>query len=178
VAHLPPEYRAADGARLARDLKSRRDRLPQEARLYYRHLAGDVDVFATDKPETVEARWLEGGALDLSVAERGAGAPYFHRKFVPGETEEVRLHFMGGEDAVTFSGTPGRIRVRILGGPGCDTVRGSTERVRVSDDDGCTHGPPTRARPGSPRATGAGTASPRSGSAAAPTSGCSSAADG
>ena len=49
VDRLPAEYRRLDGQRLLAGLRARRDGLPAMARRYYRLLAGQVDVFATDE---------------------------------------------------------------------------------------------------------------------------------
>ena len=55
VRALPPEYIALDGARLRADLRGRRDRLTEAGRRFYKHLAGAVDVQATDAAEQVHA---------------------------------------------------------------------------------------------------------------------------
>ena len=66
---MPPEWFALDGARLAASLKRRRDTLVEEAEVFYRHLAGEVDVQATNAPEEARVRRLEDGVLDVA---RGA----------------------------------------------------------------------------------------------------------
>jgi len=139
VAQLPPEYRARDGARLLAGLKGRRDALVPEALLYYRHLAGKVDVFATDGADRVTLLGQPGG-VELTIADAAEGAsPWFHRLFVPGETREVRIHLGSGDDRVSASGTSSPITVRLIGDAGCETVEttGSLQ-VRVSDTEACT----------------------------------------
>ncbi|HSD66975.1 MAG TPA: hypothetical protein VLF95_09755, partial [Vicinamibacteria bacterium] len=123
---LPPEWHAIDGARLAAALKRRRDALVEEADRFYRHLAGQVDVQGTNAHEVAHVRRLEGGAVQVEVARRGdQGAeekPYFSRRFVPGETAEVRLYLRGGNDRVVVEGKEGGIRVRAIGGVGDDVL--------------------------------------------------------
>jgi hypothetical protein len=123
---MPPEWYAIDGERLAGALKKRRDTLVEEADRYYRHLATHVDVQATDAPEVARVRRLEGGDVEVEIARVGAAgqpeAPYFHRRFSPGETREVRLYLRGGDDRVVTEGRGGPIRVRAIGGGGADVV--------------------------------------------------------
>jgi len=123
---MPPEWYALDGARLAAALKKRRDTLPQEAEVYYRHLAAQVDVQATNASEQASVRRLADGALEVELARLDAGgapqAPYFHRRFLPGETEEVRLYMRAGNDRVRVEGPDGRIRLRVIGGAGEDVL--------------------------------------------------------
>jgi hypothetical protein len=135
VARMPPEYQKAEGARLARDLKARRDHLPQQARRFYRHLAHRPDVHGTDADEQVQVEHAADGSVEVRVA--AGGEPYFARRFVPGETEEVRIYLQGGDDRVVTRGPRGPITVRVVGGDGNDvlddTASGGT---RFSDVDG------------------------------------------
>jgi hypothetical protein len=118
VAHLPAAYIPLDSARLASALEARRDDLRKGARSYYRHLAGEVDVHATDVPEIVTVEKVGHGLTDLSIATSDApGQPYFHRRFDRKETNEVRLYVQPDDSvAITGSGGP-RIRVVGNGGP-------------------------------------------------------------
>jgi hypothetical protein len=123
---MPPEWYAIDGARLAAALKRRRDALVEEADRFYRHLAGQVDVQGTNAHEVAHVRRLEGGAVEVEVARRAedgtAGKPYFSRRFVPGETGEVRLYLRGGNDRVIVEGKGGGVEVRAVGGVGDDVL--------------------------------------------------------
>ncbi len=107
-------------------LKKRRDTLPQVADRFYRHLAGQVDVQGTDASERALVRRHEDGAVEVEVAPRAedgtAGTPYFSRRFVPGETEEVRLYLRGGNDRVVVEGRGGGVKVRAVGGVGDDVL--------------------------------------------------------
>lgn len=141
VALMPKEWQAIDGPRLSRELKARRDALPEIARKYYRHLAGRVDVHMTDQAEVVEAKRQPNGDLDVSVRflDQGAqpGDAYFHRVFHSGETDEVRLYALDGDDRFVVSGGKGPIQVRAVGGKGDDTLddrEGGSSRL--SDSEG------------------------------------------
>lgn len=119
VRHMPAEYYPMDGARLEAALKARRDRLPEIAGVYYRHLAALVDVFTSDKADSGIITRRTDGRTDLTVSHRGA--LYFQRSFDPRETREVRLFMQGGGDHVSVTG-PGRSSptLRIIGGGGDD----------------------------------------------------------
>jgi hypothetical protein len=141
VALLPAEWQRIDGARLTQALKARRDALPEIAVRYYRHLAERVDVYTSHRPERVEARRLAGGDLEVGVRPVGtdgeAGEPSYKRTFHPGETREVRLYTLGGDDRVTVSGGAGRIGVRVVGGAGADVLDDREGGgSRLSDSEG------------------------------------------
>ena len=131
VERLPAELKAANGAWLAAALKHRRDQLPLAARRFYRILAAEADVYASDKAERVEAVHASPGSLDLTIYPAGeAGAtPLFHRRFDRAETREVRLYLHGGDDAVLVGGeASGAPLLRVIGGGGDDSVVDSSRR--------------------------------------------------
>jgi hypothetical protein len=149
---LPAEWFVLDGARLAADLRARRDALPQAAERFYRHLAAQVDVQGTDVAELARVRRLPGGELDVELSRLGPeGAPgpaFFRRRFVAGETREVRIYLRGGDDRAVVEGASGPIRLRVLGGPGDDrlddSAGGGTRFYDVEGDDAVSRGPGTR----------------------------------
>ncbi|MGH7448575.1 MAG: hypothetical protein ACRELT_13485, partial [Longimicrobiales bacterium] len=56
-------------------------------------------------------------------ADGASAAPYFQRRFLPGETREIRLYMLGGDDLVRVTGqSRNSIRVRVMGGGGDDTL--------------------------------------------------------
>lgn len=151
VRRMPQEYHARVGAGLLEGLKARRERLPEHARRYYLFLARQADVRGTEAAERAELERFAGGDLELRLFARdgrGADEPYFRRRFRRGETEEVRLHLLGGDDEVVTQGAPGGIRVRVVGGAGADRVDDSAVGgLRVSDHEGADEvrpGPGTR----------------------------------
>lgn len=136
VRRLPPEYLPQEGARLEAALKARRNRLPEVARAYYRHLAGVVDVFASDKADSAGVNRRDDGRTEVTVSHRGD--VYFRRVFEPGQTREVRLLMQGGGDQVTVDGTgKGHPTIRVVGGGGDDRFTVRTGRgVKLYDDRG------------------------------------------
>ncbi|HEX7941033.1 MAG TPA: hypothetical protein VF488_04480, partial [Gemmatimonadaceae bacterium] len=137
VHQLPPEYFAKDSARLAHALRARRDALPDAARDFYRLLAGEVDVHATDADETVTAERAGDGSLELTVARRkndgSLDEPYYHRRFVAGETKEVRLYLRGGADSVRVRGRGGPL-LRVIGTPATVVDQDEASGVAVYRD--------------------------------------------
>jgi hypothetical protein len=126
VHRLPPEWFAAGGTELIRDLKKRRDRLPQGAAGFYERLSRWVDVQGTDRDDVARlTREADGSAvLELSLAGEGGapGTPYFRRLFLPKETKEVRLYLYGGSDRFVATGPRGGVTVRVAGGSGADRL--------------------------------------------------------
>ncbi len=118
---LPAEYYAIDGPRLAQALKSRRDQLHRAARDYYRLLAAEVDVHATDASETVVVERFEDGSSDVRIhagvtPTAESRAPFWHRRFSARETEELRIYLYGGDDRLAVRGPHKSIQLRIVGG--------------------------------------------------------------
>lgn len=117
VRRLPAEYHAMIGARMATALRARRDALPRVADAFYRQLAQVVDVHGTDAAETVIVDRLADGSVEV----RMSGG--FRRRFMPGETQEIRLHLHGGSDGAHVAGRAenGPV-VRVVGGAGDDVL--------------------------------------------------------
>ncbi len=137
AARLPPSYVPLDSARLANALKERRDKLPEAARHYYRHLAGEVEVHGTDRDEIAEVHREDGRFTEVSLAVVGEGGeaaePYFRRRFDHEETKEVRLILHDGADRVRVWGEgAGGVRIRVLPGKGTDQVVDSSRGGRVT----------------------------------------------
>jgi hypothetical protein len=121
-------------------LRIRRDKLPEIAEAYYRHLAGEVDIQATDASEVIEAKRLDEGFLDLSIFATQDGeklsTPYYHRIFDPEDTNDVRLFLHGGDDRMIVSGDgPDKIKLRIISEAGQNTVTDTSKEggTRVYD---------------------------------------------
>ncbi len=127
VARTPPEYYALRGAELIQKLRVRRDALPAVAQRFYTQLAREVDVRATDAPELAEIYRFPGGSVEVRLhavqEEVPAREAYFRRRFLPGETREVRLYLHGGNDRAFVRGAAREsLIVRIIGGGGDDVL--------------------------------------------------------
>jgi len=107
---------------LRRMIRQRRDRLPALARDFYRLLARTVDVFGSLGGDSITVLREDGGAVDVRITGRPGTQPY-HRRFLRGETGELRIHALAGDDTVTVSGeTDASIDVRIVAGAGSDVL--------------------------------------------------------
>ena len=131
VRHMPPELYEIDGAALTEALKRRRDGLAAQAAKFYRNLAKATDVLATDEDERAVIRHRPDGSVEVSLYAAGedgtkASQPFYFRRFIPDETQEVRVYLRGGDDQALVMGGSGRIRVRVIGGGGDDLLADST----------------------------------------------------
>ncbi|HEV8612983.1 MAG TPA: hypothetical protein VGQ73_05700, partial [Gemmatimonadales bacterium] len=139
VQHLPPEFRPREAPRLERALKARRDHLDWMEDRYYRLLAHQVDVYATDKTDAARVSREADGTTLVTLASKSQ--EYFQRRFHPGETQEVRIFLQGGDDQlVVEGGGRGSPVVRIVGGGGDDRFsvrRGSG--IHLYDERGENH---------------------------------------
>jgi hypothetical protein len=143
VASLPAEYQALDSARLGHALRARRDHLPDAAERFYRHLAGEVDLEATDKDEVVTVTREDGRFTDVALAKAdkdgSIDAPYLERRFDHRDTKEVRIHLAEGDDRVVIRGPGGGgVRLRVIADGGADSVSDSSRggRVKLYAPDG------------------------------------------
>ncbi len=124
VSRLPGAWYTQDGERLRQTLRARRGALPDYADRFYRMLASEVEVHTTDAAETATVQRAADGSVTINVSARqhGAQRAVFHRRFLPGETKEVRLYLQGGADSVRVTGEGGPIGLRITGGGGDDVL--------------------------------------------------------
>jgi hypothetical protein len=134
---LPPEYQAS-GPELAAKLKARRDGLPGLATRFYAHLADVVDLHATDADDRAAIHLLTDTVIVSLIGGPGGGREYFRRRFIAGETSEIRLYLQGGDDHAVVTGQANRsIPLRLIGGNGTNrmadssVVAGRGETVRI-----------------------------------------------
>lgn len=139
---LPPRYPAGHRERLRQTLQARRDDLPRAAMEFYDWLAQAVDVRASDEEDRAEIVRREDGTLELTLGlqdDDGAlTAPYYHRTFLPSETNEVRVFLHGDDDVAVVRGRSSAITVRVIGGGSDDVLADSSGAgsVHFYDDRG------------------------------------------
>jgi hypothetical protein len=140
VRRMPKAWFDKLGSRMIADLKARRDDLPAQAERFFDYFANEVDVRASEQDDVVDVERHPDGGVTVRIALASApAAPYFARRFVRGETEDVRVHLLAGNDKVVTRGPRGKIRLRVIGGAGEDLVDDSAVGgVRVSDAEGRT----------------------------------------
>ena len=144
IRQLPDSVYRLSGAEIIAKLKSRRAALGQEAAKYYLFLAREVDVTGSNQNEHFRVERGDDGSTLVRVTALDkagrAGRLLYERTFHRGETREVRLYGLGGEDVFEVSGRAEKgITVRIIGGPGDDriadqsAVAGARRHTRVYD---------------------------------------------
>lgn len=137
VGRMPREYRKIAPS-FAAKLRQRRDGLPGIADKFYAVLAEVVDVHATDAADRATVTYLPGGLVDVEL-RAGKEAPYFHRRFDPRETHEIRVYLHNGDDSAVVRGdAASSLRVRVIGGNGTNSLVDSSrvprsQRARLYD---------------------------------------------
>jgi len=123
LRQMPPEWYATSGDKTAAALRTRRAALVDYIMSVYRFYAKDVDIHATNRAERVTIARGADNSLDVTIALAGAPVPSYHRRFLPAETDEIRVYLHDGDDQVERSGPAGGpIRVRVIAGGGRDVV--------------------------------------------------------
>ncbi len=135
---LPPPYLSLRRDRMLRVLRQRRDDLVTEARTYYRMLAREVDLQASDRKDSAVVTRMGDGGTRVQLWADAAPVPYFDRTLLNEETRDLRIWLRGDDDLGVVRGSGGGPTVRFLGGGGDDRFRNeaSDGRVRVYDDQG------------------------------------------
>lgn len=137
VRQMPPEYQAIRAEEMAAALRFRRDRLAEASAEFYGTLASDVDVHATDEDDRAQVDRHPDGSVELRIFD--GDRQYFRRRFLPGETREVRVWLHGGDDEATITGRADRsIQVRLIGGGGDDRLADQSDagaRMAIFHDD-------------------------------------------
>ena len=138
VGQLPAEYRSLDAARLRAALRARREGIPAMAIRYYRHLATQVDIIASDKSDVALAHPVDGNTVEVSVRRAGVADPYYRRRFHADETEDIRIYLQGDRDSAVVSGDRSLpISVRVVGGGSDDRfVNQGEARAKFYDTRG------------------------------------------
>lgn len=128
VRRLPAAMYDISGPALEHALRSRRDLLAQEADRYYRLLAKEVEIHASNAAEVAEITMVDDRFLEITIREDEEGSePYLRRRFDEDETREVRIAMWGGADRVFVRGAGDPdITIRIVGGRGRDAFTDSS----------------------------------------------------
>ncbi len=135
VNNMPAEIYEVDGRTIASKLERRLNQLPEAVSQYYDLLAREVDVVGSNKREFFEIIRAKDGSVsvamfDLDKKSGGADSSrrYYHRRFIPEETKEIRVFGLRKADHFHISGQARKsIPIRIIGGPGADQVSDSSK---------------------------------------------------
>lgn len=145
VQNMPPEIVAIRGKEIAAKLKSRRGHLMEYATKYYGVMAEESEVVGTSKSEYFEVNHLAENNTEVKVYNIDARGnrdtqPFYNRTFINGETDEIRLYGLAGNDVYKVTGEINRrIKLRIIGGVDKDsiidkTTNKGTARLHVYDN--------------------------------------------
>lgn len=131
ISQMPESHARESGARIAANLQARRNDLRTIAEQYYRMVNEDADIFASDEDERAEIERLPDGSVIVRIWREAI--PVFERRFVPAETQEIRVFLERGNDHAVVRGHVDRsIQVRVIGGEGDDVLIDSS---RVAHGD-------------------------------------------
>ncbi len=130
VKKMPVEIYEHDGKEIERKLKARIKDLPRYAEAYYLLLAKEVDVVGSNKKEYFQVIRNQDGSVDVTIydLDKENQKPvldkmYYHRKFYPYETKEIRLYGLLDDDVFKMEGEADKsIRVRVISGAGDDVI--------------------------------------------------------
>jgi len=131
VKELPKSIYALDGKFLTETLKSRRDKLVDFAKRYYKVLAKEVDVVGSDNNEWVDVNIQPGfttvNVYDATDDGEKKDKQLYHRKFFPDETQEIRIYTRGDEDFIHIKGEAKKSPIiRVIGGVNVDAYTDSS----------------------------------------------------
>ena len=130
VKSMPPGIYHSDGKTIEDKLNHRLTKLHQAASDYYDLLAKQVDVVGSNKRECFEVNRSADGTVEVTVCDLDkvnmnpdTSRMYYHRKFLPQETKEIRLYGLQKADYFHIFGEAQKsILIRVIGGPGADRI--------------------------------------------------------
>lgn len=138
IKDLPKEVYPISAHDIVAKLKARRDQLPELAEEFYEYLAKEVDIVGTNDKEDFDIEWDEKGNLRVKVrrlSKKGnKKEKLYERKFIKGETDEVRIYGLGGKDEFDIDGKNNKgVKLKIVGGTGKDKFKvDSTRRSNLA----------------------------------------------
>jgi len=142
IHHLPPNIFQLSGEHIIRTLIARRKILRAEALKYYQFVSRYVDVASSDKHELFDINYLANGNVLLKIFKQTKDGVLrqviYSREFKPGETKELRLYAMDGNDVFSVKGhETSPIKIRMIGGAGPDDfkIEGTGKRSLFVYDD-------------------------------------------
>lgn len=136
VRRVPPELYAVNGPALTRTLAVRRDHLRDVADRFYRLLAAEVEVHATEDDEVVTIDRVNDRFTDVVIRTRKKSGAVraqaaFQRRFDARETKEIRVYLHGGSDSLEVRGAAANPLVRVIAGSGRNTYVDTTANTRT-----------------------------------------------
>ncbi len=138
IQQFPKSIYDIDGEVLIAKIKSRRDKLKEFARNYYKRQSKRVLVIGSDKDDKFIIKRLNNEETSVQVFRKDIKT--YERVFKTNETDEVQLYGLNGEDEYYISGdVDDGIVLRLIGGHNHDTyedsshVSGWSKKTKVYD---------------------------------------------
>ncbi len=138
IHQFPENIYNLDGKEIIAKIKSRRDKLKDIVRRYYKKYSKTIQVIGTDKDDTFTIKRLNKNETSIEVFRKEA--KIFERIFKTDETDEVQLYGLNGDDKFYISGNvDNSILLRLIGGHNHDTyedtssVSGWSKKTKVYD---------------------------------------------
>lgn len=127
IKKWPEEIYGNHGDDIIAKLKSRRDKLKGYALDHYVFISKEVDVLGSNKHEHFKATREANGDVHVVIRKMTKDGDkkkvIFDRVFKYGETNEIRLYGLEGQDEFEIEGESKKsIKVRVIGGPGKDEL--------------------------------------------------------
>lgn len=137
LANWPKEIYRLTAPEVEAKLKARREKLSQYAREYYLFLAREIDIPGSNKQEYFEVTRLDDAHTRVRVHKISKSGDreqkIYERTFNTGETREIRLYGLDGDDVFQINGKVNKgILVRIIGGNGNDQITDDSRVKRLS----------------------------------------------
>jgi len=116
ISRLPPEVFAVSGQEIIEKIKSRRDKLHNYAEDFYYLMAKEVSVYGSKQKEYFEIKKLREGETSVSIFRidyqgNKEDSPFYERVFIDGDTRQISIDGLGGNDLIDI--TPGLKNIRV-----------------------------------------------------------------
>ena len=126
VKRMPDTIYKLSGPEIIGKMIARRNILDKQAMEYYRFIAKQVEIPASDKTDKFTISNEAGGNLTVTInkikKDGSVDKVTYKRTFKPDVTQEVRLYGFAGDDQfVVTGGNPSPITVRMVGGDWVDS---------------------------------------------------------
>ena len=123
VRQLPPPVYSLEGPRLLAALQARRAQLPAVAKRYYALKARHPVAAGTNQADYfLVTRTPDSTTVQVYSRALGTDSLYFQRTYLRGETRDITLEALGGDDVVQVNGSRG-LPLHVHGGAGRDVLR-------------------------------------------------------
>lgn len=124
---------------LLKDLRLRRDAIPEAMDQYYRFSNSIVDIRASNKNEKVSILDASENAVRLVINKINKSGEtkglIMDKVYKPGFTKEIRIYLSAGDDSVEINTKNSDIKLRIIGGSGQKDyqVIGANQKIKIYD---------------------------------------------